>query len=200
MDRKTMLRVFGEAFLRSIVVLMAIAIIGFAVFFAIKVNSDKKVLEEAEAKINTTEYTEDELHNMLEEENAKDTEGQTTEEATTEEATTEETTEAQKIPSTDKNILILNSTSVAGLASDWNKKINEVGFSNTAIGNYNSGSETQTKIYVSEEGMGEDLLAYFNDAVIVVGALETSQYTIKSGSISTVDIFIIVGSNDSTVR
>lgn len=201
MDRKTMLRVFGEAFLRSMVVLMAIAIIGFAAFFVIKVNSDKKQLAEAEAQIETTEYSEDQLHDMLEEENAKDTEESTTEEATTEEATTEEaTTEVEAIPSTDKNILILNSTNVSGLAGAWNAKITGVGFANTAVGNYNAGVETQTKIYVAEEGMGEDLLQYFNDAVIVVGTIESSQYTIKSGSMSTIDIFVVIGSNDSTVQ
>ena len=200
MDKKTMLRVFGEAFLRSMVVLMDIAIVGFAAFFIIRVNSDKKTLAEAEANIETTEYSEDQLHNMLEEENAKDTESDTTEEATTEEATTEATTEVEKIPSTDKNILILNSTSVSGLAGAWNSKINGAGFVNTAVGNYNSGSETVTKIYVSQEGMGEDLVQYFNDPVIVVGKLEASQYAIKNGSMSNIDIFIVIGSNDATVQ
>ena len=199
MDKKTMLKVFGEAFLRSMVVLMAIAIIGFAAFFIIKVNSDKKLLAENEAKLNTTEYSEDQLHDMLEEENAKDTEG-SEEEVTTEEVTTEATTEVQKIPSTDKNILLLNGTSIAGLAGAWNKKVNSEGFANTAIGNYNSNGDAQTKIYVAEEGMGEDLLQYFNDATIVVGALEASQYTIISGSIPTVDIYIVIGSNDSSVQ
>ncbi len=201
MDKKTMLKLFGEAFLRSMVVLMAIAIVGFSAFFVIKVNSDKKVLAEAEANINTTEYSEDQLHDMLEEENAKDTEHKKKEEPVTEEATTEEaTTEVQEIPSTDKNILILNSTSVSGLASAWNNKINGAGFANTAIGNYKSGTETQTKIYVSEEGMGEDLKAYFSDATIVVGSLETSQYTVIKGSLSTIDIFIVIGSSDTTVQ
>ena len=200
MDKKTMLRVFGEAFLRSMVVLMAIAIIGFATFFIVKVNSDKKALAENEKKAETTEYTEDELHAMLEEENANDTEQGTTEAATTEDVTTEATTEVEKVPSTDKNILVLNSTSVSGLAGAWEDKLNTSGFVNTAIGNYNAGNETQTKIYVSEEGMGEDLLQYFDDAVIVVGALDSSQYAIKSGSIGNVDICIVIGSNDSTVQ
>lgn len=200
MDKKTMLKLFGEAFLRSLVVLMAIAIIGFSAFFVIKVNSDKKVLAEAEAKINTTEYSEDQLHDMLEEENAKDTEHKK-EEPVTEEVTTEEaTTEVQEIPSTDKNILILNSTSVSGLAGAWNNKMNGAGFANTAVGNYKSGTETQTKIYVSEEGMGEDLKAYFSDATIVVGSLDASQYTIIKGSLSTIDIFIVIGSSDTTVQ
>ncbi len=200
MDKKTILKVFGEAFLRSMVVLMAIAIIGFGTFFVIKVNSDKKMLAEKEENAQTTEYSYDELHAEMEKENANDTVEGTTEEMT-EEATTEEvTTEVQKIPSTDKNILILNSTSVSGLAGAWRTKINGAGFANTAVGNYNAGSETQTKIYVTEEGMGEDLLEYFNGATVVVGTLEASQYTIKSGSLSSVDIFIVIGSNDTTVQ
>lgn len=199
MDKKTILRVFGEAFLRSMVVLMAIAIVCFVAFFAIKVNSDKKALAEKEKEQVTTEYTEDELHAMLEEENANDTEEATTEEATTEEATTE--AEPEPIPSTDKNILILNSTSISGLAGAWEDKIRSAGFTNTAVGNYNSGSETQTKIYVSEEGMGEDLVSYFKEATIVVGSLETSEYVIKgNASFDSVDIFIVIGSNDSTVQ
>lgn len=201
MDKKTILRVFGEAFLRSMVVLMAIAIICFAAFFIIKVNSDKKLLAENETTMATTEYSEDELHQMLEKENANDTKETTTEEVTTEVATTEEpTTEVQKIPSTDKNVLVLNSTSVSGLASGWMNKIKGAGITNIAIGNYNAGRETQTKIYVSEEGMGEDLLSYFNGATIVVGSLESSSYTIKSGSLETIDIYIVIGSNDSTVQ
>jgi len=200
MDKKTILRVFGEAFLRSMVVLMAIVIICFAAFFIIKVNTDKKILAENEAKQNVTEYSEDELHAMLEEENASDSKKSTTEEKT-EEVTEEPTTEVEKIPSTDKNIVVLNATSVSGLASGWMDKIKGAGFANIAIGNYNAGSETQTKIYVTEEGMGEDLLGYFNGATIEVGKLESSAYTIMGGSsLGSIDIFIVIGSNDSTVQ
>lgn len=201
MDKRTLLRVFGEAFLRSMVVLMAIAIIGFGAFFIIRVNSDKNNLAGNGAA--TTEYSEEELHAMLEAENANDTETtqETTQEMTTEAATTEmATTEAQAIPSTDKNILILNSTNVSGLAAAWQRKISSGGFSNIAVGNYNSGAETQTKIYVSEEGMGEDLVTYFNGATIVVGTLDSSAYVIKSGSLSQIDIFIVIGSSDSSVQ
>lgn len=202
MDKKTMLRVFGEAFLRSMVVLMAIVIVCFATFFIIKVNTDKKELAAKETEMASTEYTDDELHAMLEEENANDTEATTTEETTTEEMTTEEaTTEVQQIPSTDKNIIVLNSTSVTGLASAWMNKIQNAGFSKVAIGNYNLGVESQTKIYVPQEGMGEDLLTYFNGATIVVGSLESANYTIKSGgSIGEMEIFIVIGSDNTTVQ
>lgn len=199
MDRKTILKIFGEAFLRSMVVLMAIAIVGFGAFFLIKVNSDKK----QQANNPTTEqgstYSSSELEAMLELENANDTEATT--EATTEEVTTEEpTTEEPDIPSTDKNILVLNGTRVSGLASKWKNKLSNGGFSSVAIGNSNLAGEAQTKIYVAEEGMGKDLSEYFSDAEIIVGTLNQGDYQITSGSMTQIDIFIVVGSNDTTVQ
>ena len=198
MDKKTILKVFGEAFLRSMVVLMAIAILGFSAFFLIKVNADKK--EQKSTTEQGSTLSQDELDAMVEEENANDTKEATTEEVTTE-ATTEATTEELNIPSTDKNIMVLNSTSVAGLASSWQTKLNNSGFANVAIGNYNLEGQSQTRIYVSEEGMGKDLAEYFKDAVIEVGTVDSANYVIKGGaSMSQVDIFIVIGSNDSTVQ
>ena len=40
MDNKTMLQVFGEAFLRSLVVLMAFVLVGFAAFFIITITKN----------------------------------------------------------------------------------------------------------------------------------------------------------------
>lgn len=49
--------------------------------------------------------------------------------------------------------------------------------------------------------MGEDLVGYFSNAEIIVGSLESAQYTIKGGvSMSTIDIFIVVGKDDSSVQ
>ncbi|MCM1498563.1 MAG: LytR C-terminal domain-containing protein [Clostridium sp.] len=202
MDNRTILKAFGEAFLRSMIVLMAIAIVGFGVFFLIRVNTDKK--QQNEAAVTTEEpatYSDAELQAMLEKENANDTRS-TTEEATTEEVTTEEvTTEAPDIPSTDKNIVVLNSTSKAGLASSWSNKLSNAGFSSVAYGNYGGSAETQTKIYVSGDNMGKDLAEYFNDAVITVGAVDSVSYSIKGGAtMDQVDIFIVIGTNDTTVQ
>ena len=64
MDKKTILKVFGEAFLRSMVVLMAIVILGFSVFFIIKVRSDKKLLaQQATTEDNNESKTEEEKNN-----------------------------------------------------------------------------------------------------------------------------------------
>lgn len=196
MDKKTVLKVFGEAFLRSMVVLMAIAIVGFAVFFIIKVNTDKKELAKKEQSVkDTTTYSDDELQAMLDDENANDTEEATTE-ATTEEITTEATTEQQDIPSNDKSILVLNSTRVAGVAKAWMDKLTGAGFTTVKTGNYSLSQEAQTKIYVAEEGMGKDLAEFFTDAVIEVGSLDSGVDVSTAG----IDIFIIIGSNDTTVQ
>ena len=193
MDKKTILRVFGEAFLRSMVVLMAIAIVGFAAFFLIKVGTDKKQMAEADITEEGPTHSDDELQAMLDEENASDI----SEEPTTEEVTTEEpTTEAQIISSKEKSILVLNSTGVGGLAASWKSKLSGEGFTEIATGNYSLSRDDQTKIYVSEEGMGEDLTEYFQDAVIEVGTLSSGIDVSTEG----VDIFIVIGKNDSTVQ
>lgn len=194
MDKKTMLKVFGEAFLRSFVVLMAIVIIGFAAFFVIKLNTDKKVKENTttEAVVTTEEITTE----------ATTEEITTTEEPTTEEITTEEpTTEVMEIPSTDKKIIVLNSTGVAGLAKRWANKLTGSGFSSVVTGNYTAGAESKTKIYVAQEGMGNDLISYFSDAELIVGALDSGNFSPVSGvSADGVEIYIVIGDEDTTVQ
>lgn len=193
MDKKTILRVFGEAFLRSMVVLMGIAIVGFAAFFIIKVNTDKKQMAKDTVTEEGSTHSDDELQAMLDKEN----EGDISEESTTEEVTTQEqTTEEKMISSKDKSILVLNSTGVAGLAKSWMNKLSGEGFTKVATGNYSLSREEQTKIYVSEEGMGEDLAEYFQNATIEVGSLSSG----IDVSTTDVDIFIVVGKNDSTVQ
>lgn len=203
MDRKAMMKVFGGAFLRSLIVLVAIAILGFGVFFILKVNTDKKdVVEDTEVE---KEYTPDELAAMVAEDNAVNSDGisgeEDTEEVTTEEVTTEEvTTEVQNIPSNDKNILVLNSTAKSGLAGSWSSKLSSVGFSNVAVGNYSAAKETTTKIYVAEEGMGADLVSYFNGATITVGTLDASAYSVTGGGMDHYDIYIVIGDSDTEVQ
>ena len=201
MDKKTMMKVFGGAFLRSLIVLVAIAILGFGVFFIIKVNSDKKNL--ADSTVESSEYTPEELAAMVEQDNALNSDGATSEEATTtEEVTTEApTTEIQNIPSTDKNILVLNSTSTSGLAGSWASKLSSAGFPNVAVGNYSASSEATTKIYVAEEGMGGDLVSYFSSgATIVVGTVDASSYAVTGNGLDHYDIYIVIGNSDTTVQ
>lgn len=190
MDKKTMLKVFGDAFLRSFVVLLAITIVGFAVFFVVRVNIDKKEKEQTTTEATTTEAT------------TEVTTTEATTEATTEEITTEEpTTELEEISSTDKKIVVLNSTSISGLAKRWANKLSGAGFESVVTGNYTAGANTKTIIYVSEEGMGNDLIEYFADAEIKVGKPDSGTYSPSSGvSLDGVEVYIVVGSNDTTVQ
>ena len=203
MDKKTILKVFGEAFLRSMVVLMAIVILGFSVFFIIKVRSDKKTLAQQTTTEAGSTYSDEELQAMLDAENANDTkdDATTSEEATTEEVTTEEAT-TEQIPSNDKKIIVLNSTSTTGLAGKWQTKLAGAGFVNVGAGNYSAGAESQTKIYVKEEGMGQDLVAYFADAVVEVGTPNASSCSVTKGNITLndADIIIVIGNSDTSVQ
>ncbi len=204
MDKKTMLKLFREAFLRSFIVLIGVGIIGFGIYFILGRNSDKK----QEASIATTEdstYNEEETVAELDKETASEAEAASSEEVTTEEITTEEitteeiTTEevtTEAISSTEKKILVLNSTKVSGLAKAWMNKLQGDGFQNMATGNYSVSGQEQTVIYVPEEGMGQDLVSYFKDARIEVGSLNSNIDVSTDG----VEIFIVIGSNDTSVQ
>lgn len=201
MDKKTILKVFGEAFLRSLIVLMAITIVGFSVFLLLRTQKDQTTVADQPASEELV-YSEEDTQefDIVEEPTTEEpttTEEITTEEITTEEPTTEEiTTEEPVIASTDKKILVLNSTRVTGLAKAWMNKLNSAGYVNVATGNYSSGSGEQTRIYVAEEGMGTDLAEYFTDAVIEVGSLNSGIDVSTDG----VEIFIVIGANDTTVQ
>lgn len=67
-----------------------------------------------------------------------------------------------------KNIIILNSTGVSGIAAQWSETFSAQGYEVLDIGNYEPVLE-QTRIVVNEEGQGEEFLDYFNDAEIKVG-------------------------------
>jgi len=194
MDKKTMMKIFWDAFLRSFVIMLALAIVGFGVFFFTKVKSDKNKKAEAttEQVVTTEEETTEEIT----------TEEITTEEETTEEITTEEpTTEALEISSTDKKILVLNSTSVAGLAKGWANKLVGEGFAQAVTGNFSASTFAATKIYVSEEGMGNDLVGYFKGATIEVGKPDAGTYNLSPGaSEDGVEVYIVIGTDDSTVQ
>lgn len=110
--------------------------------------------------------------------------------------TEEPTTEEPVISSIDKSILVLNSTGVSGLAKAWMNKLSAAGFTKIQTGNYSLTRETQTRIYVSQEGMGKDLVEYFTDATIETGSLDSGIDVSTDG----VEIFIVIGSNDTTVQ
>ncbi len=66
-----------------------------------------------------------------------------------------------------KNIVVLNSTDVSGVAAKWSDTFTAQGYQ-VEIGNYDPQLE-KTRIVVGQEGQGEEFLDYFTDAEIHVG-------------------------------
>lgn len=171
---KKMLKLFGEAFLKTLIVILGVAIVVFAIYFMIQLfggGKDKKDTGE-DASIST-----EDINNTGD--SGIDDSGDSTE------PTTEEPTTAEPISSVGHTIEVLNSTDTAGVAAGWQEKLNGAGFNVTQIGNYETETLTGTKIIVSQEGMGQDLVGYFKNATVEVGS-------ISSG----VEIQIIVGTDD----
>lgn len=169
---KKMLKVFGEAFLKTLIVILGVAIVIFAIYFMIQVFGGGK------SNKNSTEDTPISTEDI--------SSGDTLEPASdTAEPTSEEPTTVEPISSVGHSIEVLNSTDTAGVAAGWQEKLNGEGFTVSQIGNYETEILTSTKIIVSQDGMGQDLVGYFQNATVEVG-------TISSG----VEIQIIIGTED----
>ena len=149
MNKNTILRIFGEAFLRAMVIIMLIAILGFGGFFLVKVISNGANKDEA---VTTEELSDEELQALLAEEaTAEDGSTVAATEATEASETTEATSE-ETVSSTEAKILVLNSTETKGLAAAWADKLKAAGFTNVETGNYSAEELTDSKIVVTEEG------------------------------------------------
>lgn len=86
-------------------------------------------------------------------------------------------------------IELYNAAYVSGLAGKWSEYLEGEGYTISLVDSYQEeGPISVTRIVVTEEGMGEDLLAYFPDAVIKVGDIDTGgdiQVYIGTDSIET---------------
>lgn len=181
MSKKSAAKVFGESFLRTTVIILALVIVGFAGFFIFKIaTAGGKKTADTDGVVTTEAMTEA---------------------PSTEEVVTEATTEEEVVSSKELTIFVLNSTTVSGLAGSWKDKLIGDGYNAVYAGNYKSGSLTTTKIMVKEDGMGADVAAYFNNPEVVTG-VSTDGVSLSDQSIdvSTADIIVIVGSNDQTVE
>lgn len=84
------------------------------------------------------------------------------------------------------SILVLNGSRINGLASATQTELNTAGFSVNEIGDYTTETLTQTRIIVKEDGIGKDLMGYFNNPELVVGDVQEG-----------FDIEIILGTADA---
>ena len=169
---KKMLKLFGEAFLKTLIVILGIAIVVFAIYLMIQVFGGGKKKDNGS--------TQD--INISTEDAGLSTDGG--DDIISTDDTTEATTE--QISSVGHSIEVLNSTDIAGVAAKWQEKLNAAGFTVSQIGNYEAETLTNTKIIVSQAGMGQDLVGQFKNATVEVGS-------ISSGA----EIQIIVGTEDA---
>lgn len=169
---KKMLKLFGEAFLKTLIVILGIAIVVFAIYLMIQVFGGGKKKDNGS--------TQD--VNISTEDIGLSTDGG--DDIISTDDTTEATTE--QISSVGHSIEVLNSTDIAGVAAKWQEKLNAAGFTVSQIGNYETETLTNTKIIVSQAGMGQDLAGQFKNATVEVGS-------ISSGA----EIQIIVGTEDA---
>jgi LCP family protein required for cell wall assembly len=83
-------------------------------------------------------------------------------------------------------IQVLNGGYTNGKASEVKDRLVADGYDVEDIGTYNEEKRTQTKIYVNEFGLGEDLVDYFADATVINDSTKTGDY----------DIVIVIGINE----
>lgn len=89
--------------------------------------------------------------------------------------------------SKDLRIEILNGGSVNGIATTYSNKLEGNGYDIVSVGTYDGNRVEETRIIVSQEGMGEDLVEYFEEAEIINMPVELSP---------NVDIRIIIGTGE----
>jgi LCP family protein required for cell wall assembly len=95
-----------------------------------------------------------------------------------------ESTDSGNIDSKNLNIAVLNGGAVGGLAQKTGDRLKAEGYTIKQIGNYNGEREDETRIFVSEEGIGKDLEKYFENSMVIVDSKQLGE---------NIDIQIVLG-------
>lgn len=177
MKKQNAVGLFFSTVLRAAVVILGIAIVVLGIAFLIKlVKNDSKTNDEPITTVGETVLTEAEMGDEL----------------LSAEPTTEQTTEEVVVAdSRSKTILVLNSTDITGLAGRWVEALKAEGYTNASASDYNELQAT-TRIIAVEDGVGTDLVQYFNGASYEVGTVSSGTSADTTG----VDIVIIIGTSD----
>ena len=177
--QQTAAGLFFSMLLRAAVIILGLAIVAFGAFFVLQaVKGGVKKSGPAttlDANALTDAQTDDLQMNPSTEASAEDTQE------------AQETGDAK-----GKNILVLNSTGIAGLAGRWCETLNADGYANTNASDY-SESLADTKIISKEYGVGTELVNYFAAASYEVGTVTSGTSEPTDGY----DIVIILGASDS---
>lgn len=178
MKKESPVGLFFGILLRGVVIIVGIAIAVLGILILLKVvKSDHNKIEPA-TTVGDNVLTEAEKDDQIYE---------------TTEATTAPPQAAEgEENSYHKNILVLNSTSTQGLAGRWCSKLNDAGYVNTFASDYTTPLDT-TRIVVKQDGIGTDLVSFFNGASYEVGDVTEGTST----NTTNYDIIIILGTSDS---
>lgn len=84
------------------------------------------------------------------------------------------------------SIQVLNGGYTNGKASEVQDMLSEAGYNVADIGTYEGDKEEATRIYVNQNGLGEDLTEYFTNAKVIKDSSVTGDY----------DIVIVVGTDE----
>lgn len=177
--RQTAAGLFFSMLLRAAVIILGIAIVVFGAYFVMKaVKGDSK----SDAPATTLD------ENALTDSQIDDLQMNPSTEAAQDTAAPEETSADAK----NCNILVLNSTDIAGLAGRWCETLNADGYANTKASDYTD-ALSDTKIIAREDGLGTELVGYFASASYEVGTVTSGTAEPTDGY----DIVIIIGASDS---
>ncbi len=174
---------FLSMFLRAVVVLLGIVVVGMGFIYVrqyLKNKANKETVEVDESLL--VDNQQDEL--LTAEPEEEDTEAPS------------DGGEAGEKSSKDLTIAILNATEVGGLAGKWVDKLKSDGYQDVVAANYYAKSDI-TVICVEEEGQGEDLKKYFPSAVIQVRRLDKGA---TDAPIDGTEIFVVIGKTDTEVE
>lgn len=92
----------------------------------------------------------------------------------------------------DKSIIVLNGSYTSGMAAKTKKVLENNGYIVGKIGDSSDTKSEETKIYVSKEGVGNDLQKFFTNSKIVVNQNKTEELGY--------DIIIVIGTKEELVE
>ena len=188
---------FFGAFLKAVVILLIFVILGMGAYLTknlIQIYKNGVTTEIDESVFSNDNQVDDLLMATPDEADTEET---------AEEASSDEAEEDQGITTP---VVVLNGTNTPGIAGYYQQKIQDLGYSNVTAANYqpvDGATSANTKIYVSAEGMGEDMKVLFADPTYITGKIDSSTAIDNDGNpldLSKTDIIIVVGESDQAMQ
>ena len=188
---------FFGAFLKAVVILLIFVILGMGAYLTknlIQIYKNGVTTEIDESVFSNDNQVDDLLMATPDEADTEET---------VEEASSDEAEEDQGITTP---VVVLNGTNTPGIAGYYQQKIQDLGYSNVTAANYqpvDGATSANTKIYVSAEGMGEDMKVLFADPTYITGKIDSSTAIDNDGNpldLSKTDIIIVVGESDQAMQ